>query len=57
MHTWHEWQDPRIVDLWGVGRGHFRFATEFLSVAVKQTVILYPETLDHVLVVNAVACL
>lgn len=42
-----------IVDLWGVGRGHFRFATEFLSVAVKQTVILYPETLDHVLVVNA----
>ncbi|CAE7174844.1 SFH1 [Symbiodinium pilosum] len=42
-----------VIDLWGVGLGHLRFATDFLSAAVKQTVILYPETLDRVLIVNA----
>ncbi|CAE7438829.1 SFH1 [Symbiodinium natans] len=42
-----------IIDLWGLGRGHFRFARDFLAAAVKQTVVLYPETLDHILVVNA----
>jgi len=42
-----------IVDLWGVGLGHIRFVRDFLAVAVKQTVVLYPETLDRVLVVNA----
>lgn len=43
----------RIIDLWGMGLGHIRFARDFLAVAVRQTVILYPETLDRVLVVNA----
>ena len=43
----------RIIDLWGVGLGHIGFAKDFLAVAVKQTVVLYPETLDRVLVVNA----
>ncbi|CAL1138980.1 unnamed protein product [Cladocopium goreaui] len=42
-----------IIDLWGVGLGHIGFAKDFLAVAVKQTVVLYPETLDRVLVVNA----
>ncbi|CAK9074665.1 unnamed protein product [Durusdinium trenchii] len=42
-----------IIDLWGMGLGHIRFARDFLAVAVRQTVILYPETLDRVLVVNA----
>ena len=46
----------RIIDLWGVGLGHIGFAKDFLAVAVKQTVVLYPETLDRVLVVNADAC-
>lgn len=45
----------RIIDLWGVGLSHIGFARDFLAVAVRQTVILYPETLDRVLVVNAEA--
>lgn len=39
-----------------MGLGHIGFAKDFLAVAVKQTVVLYPETLDRVLVVNADAC-
>ena len=46
----------RIIDLWGMGFGHLRFAKDFLAVAVQQTVALYPETLDRVLVVNAETC-
>lgn len=42
-----------MVDLWGMGLGHISFARDFLAVAVKQTVLLYPETLDRVLVLNA----
>lgn len=50
------WNLLRIIDLWGVGLGHIGFAKDFLAVAVKQAVVLYPETLDRVLVVNADAC-
>eukprot|EP00438_Fugacium_kawagutii_P010344 Skav210915 [mRNA] locus=scaffold4127:11132:29640:+ [translate_table: standard] len=44
-----------IIDLWGVGLSHIGFARDFLAVAVRQLVVLYPETLDRVLVVNAEA--
>lgn len=42
-----------VLDLWGLGMSHWRVMKDFLLAAIHQTVLLYPETLDKLLVVNA----
>eukprot|EP00933_Yihiella_yeosuensis_P051243 TRINITY_DN49114_c0_g1_i1.p1 TRINITY_DN49114_c0_g1~~TRINITY_DN49114_c0_g1_i1.p1 ORF type:complete len:313 (-),score=52.03 TRINITY_DN49114_c0_g1_i1:55-993(-) len=42
-----------VLDLWGLGVSHFRVLKDFWLAAVKQTVLLYPETLDKLMVTNA----
>lgn len=42
-----------VLDLWGLGMSHFRVLKDFMLVAVKHMVSLYPETLDKMVVTNA----